>query len=316
MLPMFSVSKIKSCHPRLCGMILVGSRKFSSNFSELVTKDSKPCGIERHQIITVDNPSMAEQAAMRILEETIVGFDTEWTPQFTSVKWPNSPHLIQIATNNLVYLFHTKTCFQSKAQATSVLSSFLDNERIVKVVFETGNDEKQLLENFNVKCRGMKDLGRLLAPSSRFTLGLQDASEAYLGVQLRKDKRIRMSDWGKSSSLYSDKMRFYAANDAYMALLVYHAWVEGGKVVKRIPRHEVLEEQHLQMLEAARLKREAKLAMWAQQTCETPTKSIPEAKMEQKAVGVQHQKGKGSRSQVVDTRSAHVPNDRTTTKKK
>lgn len=259
---------------------------------------------------------MAEQAATRILEETVVGFDTEWTPQYTAQKWPNSPHLIQIATKNLVYLFHTKTCFQSKAHATSVLSSFLDNERIVKVVFETGNDEKQLLENFNVKCSGMKDLGRLLAPSTRFTLGLQDASEVYLGVQLRKEKRIRMSDWGKSSTLYSDKMRFYAANDAYMALLVYHAWIEGGKVVKRIPRHEVLEEQHRQMLEVARLKREAKLAMWAQQTCVEPAKSVPEAKKEQEAVDVQHQKGKGIGSQVVDTRSARVPNDRTTTKKK
>jgi hypothetical protein len=125
---------------------------------------------------------------------------------------------IQIAYQDLVYVFQVATC----ETLPSPLASLLENHKLVKIGRHVGADIKKIEKDFGVRGNGTLELGtfcrerRLVANAS---LSLAELCAAALQLRLSKSNDVRLSDW-KAMPLSTTQIQ-YAALDAYVALAIY-----------------------------------------------------------------------------------------------
>jgi ribonuclease D len=207
----------------------------------------------------VDDKAGWRRVIEELKQEKVVGFDTEAKPEFSTSSKTNerktSPHLIQFSTRKTAYLLSTLNVFENKTEMADLLSQVLTNKAIVKVGFALRQDKETLSNNYGVKLTEAVDLAVELS-TRKLVCSLVSAVQEYLHEPYQKRKRITMSNWAQPLSNYSQEMIEYAANDAYLALLVYDAWIRNGKVVLPIPSHEAHHELMLQQREAKQKARE------------------------------------------------------------
>lgn len=210
-------------------------------------------GISRQNIQLIGDKEGWKSAIEELKQEKAVGFDTETRPEFSaSFKTKDSktaPHLIQFSTRKKAFLFSTLNIFEDKKEMTDLLSQVLGNEAIVKVGFDLRNDKEALVKNYKVQMTEMVDLSTEL-PTRNMICSLVEAVQVYLHEPFKKNKNVTLSNWAQPLSSYSPAMIEYAANDAYLALLVYDAWVKNNKEHLLIPSHEARYAMILQQREA------------------------------------------------------------------
>ena len=75
----------------------------------------------------------------------------------------------------------------------------------------------------------MLDLGEVLrGPGHRGTVGAKVAVAHYFGEKLLKSKRVGTSNW--ANRRLDERQMLYAANDAHVALKIFHAWSRTAKI--------------------------------------------------------------------------------------
>lgn len=170
------------------------------------------------KIVLIDRPDQAREAALKLKDEPVLGFDTETRPSFKKGEFYHVS-LLQLATEETAYLFHL-----CRADLMPEVVSILSDPKVLKVGVATRDDIKglQLLHPF--KAEGFIDIALGLATPGR-TPGLRALVAEYLGLKLSKAAKI--TNW--EAPHLSRAQLAYAAKDAVAGLLIYRKLEELSK---------------------------------------------------------------------------------------
>ena len=177
-------------------------------------------GITMADITLVDSAEKVAVALAALLASPVLGFDTESKPTFRKGEVSTGPHLVQLATEEQVFLFPVS--FEANHAA---LRQVLAAPNVIKAGFGLGNDRSALRSRLDIELNNVLDLGEALrGPGHRGTVGAKVAVAHYFGEKLIKSKRVGTSNW--ASRQLDERQVLYAANDAHVALKIYHAWLQ------------------------------------------------------------------------------------------
>lgn len=183
-------------------------------------------GIDIADVTLVDSPAAAAAACRALLAETVLGFDTEAKPTFAKGEVSTGPHLVQLATERRAYLFPVNASLDREG-----LREILESTRILKVGFGLGSDLAQLSARLGIEAQAVLDLSRALpGDKPKQTMGAKTAVARYLGRRMQKSKRITTSNW--SHPRLNERQMLYAADDAQVALRIYHLALAEGHLAQ------------------------------------------------------------------------------------
>jgi len=160
----------------------------------------------------------ADEAAGRLLKETLLGFDTETRPAFRKGE-SYDPSLLQLATENEVYLFQIQQC-----GLTPNLIKVLSSPDIVKagVALERDVDELQAVEVFEPN--GFVELATAAKRAKIKNLGLRGLTAILFGFRISKKEQV--SNWARKELTKSQQT--YAATDAWLGRKIFISFQEAG----------------------------------------------------------------------------------------
>jgi ribonuclease D len=186
----------------------------------MITTDNLPpyCGVAMHDVVLVQTPDDFARAWGALSRADVLGFDTESKPVFHKGQTSNGPHLIQLATDQQVFLIPI-----TRHVPTAEIKAILESPTILKVGFGLSDDQQRLHSKLGIQTQNVLDLARALRTEPRCDVGAKTAVAQFFGQKLQKSKKISTSNW--SISPLSDKQIQYAADDAQVALRVYRAWL-------------------------------------------------------------------------------------------
>ena len=174
-------------------------------------------GVAIADVVMVMSADAAAEARQVLLAEDVIGFDTEAKPTFSKGEVSTGPHLIQLATENRVYLFPV-----GALPNLNGMKAILESKQILKVGFGLDGDVSQLRARLGIEARNILDLSRALrGDKPRQSLGAKTAVAKFFGRRLVKSKRVTTSNW--ANPRLTERQILYAANDAQVALRVYRA---------------------------------------------------------------------------------------------
>ena len=179
-------------------------------------------GIAMTDIRMVKTAAQAAEALAALSAMDVIGFDTESKPTFLKGEASTGPHLVQLATDDVAYLF------QIGADGAldvfkPVLKPLLESAAILKVGFGLQDDVKRLRAKLGIDMANVLDLSTALRKKGeRNTLGAKTAVARYFGQKMQKSKKITTTNW--SLPRLSEKQILYAADDAHVALKIYRHW--------------------------------------------------------------------------------------------
>ncbi|MDZ8119959.1 3'-5' exonuclease [Pontiella agarivorans] len=162
----------------------------------------------------------ADEAAGKLLKETLLGFDTETRPAFRKGE-SYDPSLLQLATGSDVYLFQIQQC-----GLTPNLIKVLSSPNIVKagVAIERDVAELQAMEPFPPA--GFVELATPAKSAGIKNLGLRGLTAILFSFRISKKEQV--SNWARQELTKSQQT--YAATDAWLGRKIYLTFREHGFV--------------------------------------------------------------------------------------
>lgn len=182
-------------------------------------------GMTLAQVRLVQTAQEAADAVAALCAVDAVGFDTESKPTFQKGETSTGPHLVQLSTDAIAYLFPIAT--HPLPALLAALKTILESTAIAKVGFGLSDDVKRLRIKLDIHTAQVLDLSVALRGGQRNDLGAKTAVAKFFGQRLQKSKKISTTNW--ASSRLTERQMLYAADDAQVALRVYRRWLaEGG----------------------------------------------------------------------------------------
>ncbi len=161
-----------------------------------------------------------EVALQKIKEERVVGFDTETKPSFRKGSI-NAPSLVQMATEDMVYLIQL-TWIPFNAAMAEILS----DASIVKAGVSIQDDMRELQKIHAFEPAGLVDLGNVARHHKLETQGLRNLAANFFDFRISKGPQC--SNW--SAQVLSERQVVYAATDAWIGRQVFLRMEELGMV--------------------------------------------------------------------------------------
>lgn len=159
----------------------------------------------------IETASAALHAVEELKKAKTLGFDTETKPSFKKGEFYHVA-LLQLATHDCCYLFRL-----NKFPLSSEIVSLLEDETINKVGVGVRDDIIALQKRLNFTPNGFIDLAEKTRISRSLSLSLRSLCGMYLHQRLSKGAKI--TNW--ESPTLSDTQARYAANDAFVSLLIF-----------------------------------------------------------------------------------------------
>ncbi len=172
--------------------------------------------LELKDIVEVATPRGAQRAYQELLEEGIVGFDTESKPTFKKGEVSTGPHVAQFATRDRAYIFmlHEPECRKTAAK-------LIGSNSLKKVGFGLREDLRLIHKKLRVEPNEVFDLDAMFMEKGYGRgVGVKVGVAIALKRRFSKSKKISTSNWMQQH--LSDRQLLYAANDAFAALQVFH----------------------------------------------------------------------------------------------
>lgn len=174
-------------------------------------------GLGIEQIVVVDDQAQAAVAFGELERAGRVGFDTESKPTFFKGQKSEGPHVLQFSTIEKAYIFLAHI-----EETHSVIIELLRATHITKIGFGLGGDLHQISNRFGLRPESIVDLDRSFKKLGyRNAVGARSAIAILFNQKLLKSKSVTTSNW--ASKQLSERQLVYAANDAYAAIMVFHA---------------------------------------------------------------------------------------------
>ena len=192
----------ESCVPTVCGPLPV-------------TYTNSPRVVERWLADNV--PGSGSRGA------SFVGFDVESVPNAPWIQQQalfDGPAVVQLSTPDCALVVQlTRDRYQRQSTACTAVSALLSDPSIVKVCTSIDEDMLELYRfNRQLKARSRFDLGGVgSGQGSKQRIGLQRLVRAVLGVEMKKSKKLAMSNWSKPLTKQQVE---YAARDAWAGAAV------------------------------------------------------------------------------------------------
>lgn len=156
-----------------------------------------------------------------ILQETLVGFDTETRPAFRpGESYP--PSLAQVATARAVYLFQVQ-----RAEIAAAVARMLSEEHIVKAGVGVADDLKSLKKVVAFQEKSIADVGALAQRHGLKQSGVRNLSGLFLGFRIPKGTKT--SNWARHK--LTEQQIVYAATDAWACRELYLKFRELGLTI-------------------------------------------------------------------------------------
>jgi ribonuclease D len=156
-------------------------------------------------------PAELAQAMADILQESVLGFDTETRPSFrVGESYP--PALAQVATARAVYLFRLQ-----RLDCSAAMAQFLSAERIVKAGVGLAEDLRQLRKSFQFTEKAVVDLSAAAKRQGLAKTGVRTLAAAFLGFRIPKGSKT--SNW--AAAHLTPQQIAYAAMDAWACRELY-----------------------------------------------------------------------------------------------
>ena len=152
------------------------------------------------------------QHAMRdILQEGVVGFDTETRPAFRPGE-SYLPSLVQFATASAVYLLRVQ-----QQNLFGAMREILSSEKIIKVGVSVTDDMRNLKKLFAFDERSVVDLGKVAERHGLKQTGVRNLAGIFLGMRIPKGAKT--TNW--AARRLTQQQIAYAATDAWACRELY-----------------------------------------------------------------------------------------------
>ncbi|KAI0640448.1 ribonuclease H-like domain-containing protein [Trametes meyenii] len=161
---------------------------------------------------------------VQCLRGSVVGFDLEWVFHFRRGGSINRrTALVQLSDAHMILLIQVN----SMKKFPHKLKELIENKAITKLGANIKQDGWKLFRDFGILAKGLVELGALAREADpsfskkyrRSVVSLARVVEKYTGKTLDKGP-VRTSNWENYPLTQAQK--FYAANDAHCALMVYN----------------------------------------------------------------------------------------------
>jgi ribonuclease D len=172
-----------------------------------------------------------DHARADILQENVVGLDTETRPAFRKGE-KHLPCLTQVATGRAVYLFQL-----SRPEAFPLIAELLAEPRIVKAGVALAHDLRELKQVLPFAERGALDLGVLARRCGLEQTGVRNLAGIFMGWRIPKGART--SNWA-APRLTSQQIT-YAATDAWICRELFLRFQELGLIQRMEPSSNATE---------------------------------------------------------------------------
>lgn len=170
------------------------------------------------EICLVAGEAELSLARADLMQETIIGWDTETRPAFRKGEsYP--PALFQAATARAVYLFQLR-----HAEHFGLLADLLGEKRIVKAGVAVADDLKKLRQVFAFVEHNVLDLGLAARRAGYAQTGLRNLAGLALGIRIAKGAKT--TNWA-AAQLMPQQIR-YAATDAWVCRELYLKFESSG----------------------------------------------------------------------------------------
>ena len=170
------------------------------------------------EICLVTGEAELARARADLMQETIIGWDTETRPAFRKGEsYP--PALFQAATARAVYLFQLR-----HAEHYGLLADLLGEKRIVKAGVAVADDLKKLRQVFAFVEHNVLDLGLAARRAGYAQTGLRNLAGLALGIRIAKGAKT--TNWA-AAQLTPQQIR-YAATDAWVCRELYLKFERDG----------------------------------------------------------------------------------------
>jgi ribonuclease D len=163
------------------------------------------------EIVVVDDKKTFSKVLPRLLEEKVLGFDTESRPSFRKGH-RNRVSLIQLATGDLACLFRI-----NRIGLPAELARLLSNPGIIKAGVAIHDDIKFLKRIRKFNPEGFIDLQGFVKDFGIQSSGLKKLTAIVLGFRI--SKRQQVTDW--EADKLSEPQQVYAATDAWVCREIY-----------------------------------------------------------------------------------------------
>ena len=168
------------------------------------------------EIEVIDSANEVATAVDCLMQEKVVGFDTETKPSFTHGK-SNKIALMQISTAKKCFLFRLQMIGKSEA-----LKNFLENEKIKKIGLALHGDLRNLRVWDKFTPKNFIDLQKIVIQYGIEELGLQRIYAIIFGKKISKSQQL--SNW--EAKILNQAQQIYAATDAWACREIYLKLIE------------------------------------------------------------------------------------------
>lgn len=168
------------------------------------------------EIEVIDSANEVATAVDCLMQEEVVGFDTETKPSFTHGK-SNKIALMQISTAKKCFLFRLQMIGKSEA-----LKNFLENEKIKKIGLALHGDLRNLRVWDKFTPKNFIDLQKIVIQYGIEELGLQRIYAIIFGKKISKSQQL--SNW--EAKILNHAQQIYAATDAWACREIYLKLIE------------------------------------------------------------------------------------------
>jgi ribonuclease D len=156
----------------------------------------------------IENMKDAQKAIEQLAQERVLGFDTETKPSHTPGEY-NLPSILQLASEKHIFIFRLDQC-----GGIPLAFPVLCNARQAKVGVAVRDDVKNLRARAPFDAAAFIDIADFTRKAGVENTGLRALAAHYLGLQMKKSKKIQCSNWARP---LDDKQIAYAANDVWFS---------------------------------------------------------------------------------------------------
>ena len=161
-----------------------------------------------------------QRAMQDILQESVVGFDTETRPAFRPGE-SYLPSLVQFATASAVYLLQVQ-----QQDLSGPVREVLSSEKIIKVGVSVTDDMRNLKKLFQFDERSVVDLGKVAERNGLKQTGIRNLAGIFLGTRIPKGTKT--TNW--AARRLTPQQIAYAATDAWACRELYLKFRELGQL--------------------------------------------------------------------------------------